>query len=254
MLRLYVQVAAETGRRALKSWPALLVLPAYPILLYVARLLTASVGFLGSILFSFVVAACWSSYLELISQAVTSSRFRLDWSEIKRSFVAHLWDVVSVLFVFWIIGMLTAPLLTTSRGPAISAIIGFAIAFFFNAVPELLYQGNSRSFALLADSSRFITEHPVVWLLPNVLLAALLLGATGAFDVTHPVEVLIAFGSIFSSPMGIIAVLMSFPLWAIPLVLVVLHTAMIFRGVLFRELASGGASARMRAFRGGMRD
>jgi hypothetical protein len=249
-----VQVAAETGRRALKSWPALLVLPAYPLLLYVARLLTASVGFVGSILFSFVVAACWSSYLELISQAVTSSRFRLDWSELQRSFVAHLWDVVSVLFVFWIIGMLSAPLLATSRGPAISAIIGFAIAFFFNAVPELLYQGNSRSFALLADSARFITEHPVVWLLPNVLLAALLLGSTGAFDVTHPVEILIAFGSIFSSPMGIIAVLMSFPLWAIPLVLVVLHTAMIFRGVLFRELASGGASARMRAFRGGMRD
>jgi hypothetical protein len=229
-------------------------LPAYPILLYVARLLTASLGIIGSILFSFVVAACWSSYLELISQAVTSGRFRLDYSEFKRSFVAHLWDVVSVLFVFWMIGMVTGPLLMTSRGPAISAIIGFAIAFFFNVVPELLYQGQSRSFALLADSGRFISEHPVVWLLPNVLLAALLLGASGAFDVTHPVELLIAFGTVFSSPMGIIAVLLSFPLWAIPLVLVVLHTAMIFRGVLFRELSGGGGNARLRAFRARMGD
>jgi len=246
-------VAAETVRRALKSWPALLALPAYPVILYVSRLLTASVGIIGSFLFSFVIAACWSSYLELISQAVRSSRFRLDWSEFKRSFAAHLWDVVSVLFVFWMASMVTGPLLMTSRGPALSAIIGFAIAFFFNAVPELLYQGNSRSFALLADSARFISEHPVVWLLPNVLLAGLLLGATGAFDVTHPVEVLIAFGSIFSSPLGIIGVLLSFPLWAMPVVLVILHTAMIFRGVLFRELSSGASNARMRAFRASMR-
>src|SRR5688572_24262809 len=134
---------------------------------------------LGGILFSFVIAACWSSYLELISQAVNGARFRLDWSEFKRTFAAHFWNVVSVMFVFWLIQIVSGPLTAGPRGPALSAIIGFAIAFLFNAVPELLYQGNSRSFALLADSVRFISEHPVVWLLPNVVLAGLALWFAG---------------------------------------------------------------------------
>ena len=55
------------------------------------------------------------------------------------------------------------------------------MAFFFNAVPELLYQGNSRSFALLIASGRFMVANPVVWLLPNIVFAALLLLPTGQF-------------------------------------------------------------------------
>ena len=226
----------------------MLALPVYPAIFYAALLLTGSIGILGSILLSFVIAACWSSYLELISQAVSSARWRLDWQEFRRTFVAHLWDVVSVMFVFWMIDLVIRPLTMGPRGPALSAIIGFAIAFFFNAVPELLYQGNSRSFALLVDSGRFITEHPVTWLLPNVLLAALLLWVSGRLDVWHPAQVLIAFGDTFSSPMGVIGALLSFPVWAMPLVLIAAHTAMVFRGVLFRELSSGAGNARLRAF------
>jgi len=232
----------------LRSWPAIAVLPIYPLIFYAALMLTGSAGILGSILLSFVIAACWSSYLDLISQAVSSARFRLDWSEFKRTFAAHFWDVVSVMFVFWMIDLVVRPLTTGPRGPALSAIIGFAIAFFFNAVPELLYQGTSRSFALLMDSGRFITEHPVTWLLPNVIMAGLLLWVTGRLDVSHPALVLIAFSTMFSSPMGFIFTLLSFPVWVLPLVLIAAHAAMVFRGVLFRELSSGAGNARLRAF------
>lgn len=252
MFWLYGKVAAETGRRVVRSWQALLVLPAYPVILYVGAVLVAPTGMFGGILFSLLIAACWSSYLELISQAVSNARFRLVWSEFKRTFAVHFMNVISVMFVFWIIQLVSGPLTAGPRGPALAAIIGFAIAVMFNAVPELLYQGNSRSFALLVDSARFVTEHPVVWLLPNVVLAGLALWFAGGLQVTHPAQVLIAFGSTFSSPAGVVSVLLGGPLWTWPLLIMVAHVAMIFRGVLFRELSSGGGNARLRAFRARM--
>ncbi len=253
MFQLYGRLLVETGRRLAATWQALLVLPLYPLILFLALRLTAVAGILGSLLMGLVIAACWSSYLELISQAVSGTRFHLDLEELKRSFAAHFWNVISVLFLFWIIELFTRPLLMTERGPAIAAILGLAIAFFFNAVPELLYQGNSRSFALLMDSGRFVTEHPIAWFLPNVLFAGLALALSGQLVLSHPVALLIAFGSTFSSPAGIISIVLGFPLWAVPLVLVAVHAAMIFRGLLFRELSSGAGNPRLQAFRSRMR-
>jgi hypothetical protein len=253
MFWLYGKVAAETGRRVVRSWPILIAILAYPVILQVAMVLTAPAGIIGSLIMFFVGAACFSSYLELVSQAVEGSRFRLDWADFKRTFAARFGDVVSVMFAMWLISLLTAPLTTGAHGAALSAILGFAIAIFFNAVPELLYQGSTRSFGLLLESARFVSEHPVAWLLPNVLFAALPLWAAGGLHVSHPVELLILFGYIFSSPKGAIALLLSSPLWAIPLAIVAGHAAMIFRGVLFRELSSGAGNARLRAFRARMR-
>ena len=110
------------------------------------------------------------------------------------------------------------------------------MAFFFNAVPELLYQGNTRSFALLLASARFMLAHPVVWLLPNLVFAAAVMAAGGGLHFEKPAEVLIAFGNTFSSPIGVIGLFSGLPLWALPVALFALHYAMIFRGVLFREL------------------
>ncbi|MGE5785688.1 MAG: hypothetical protein ACM3ZE_13910 [Myxococcales bacterium] len=253
MLWLYRKVGSESIRRAIGSWPAALSLIAYALILVAAAILTSGLGMLGSLLMGLVSAACWSSYLELISQAVIAPKFRVDWSEFKRTFLSRFGDVISVMFAFWILSFVTIPLTRGPQGAAISAMIGFAIAFFFNAVPELLYQGNSRSFALLVDSGKFVMEHPVVWLLPNVLLAgaALLLG--GGLSVEHPAELLILFGSVFSSPGGIAGLFYRLPYWAMPLALFVLHFAMVFRGLLFRELASGRANPRWREFQNKLR-
>lgn len=253
MLWLYGRVAAETGRRVVKSWPAALVLIAYPIILMVAGMLTARAGIIGSFIMGFVIAACFSSYLEILSQVLDSPRFRLNWDEFKRTFGARFWDVISVLFALWILELVTSPLMQGSHARALSAILGFAIAFFFNAVPELLYQGNSRSVYLLIESGRFVMEHPVSWFLPNLVFAAIPLWASGRLNVQHPAEFLILFGSVFSSPTGAFSMLFGVPVWAIPIALFGFHFVMVFRGILFRELSSGGNSARMRAFRARMR-
>jgi hypothetical protein len=253
MLSLYRQVTVEAARRAISAWPVALSLVVYAILVVAAMIVLAPLGIIGGLLGGFVIAACWSSYLELLSQVVAGSKFRLRWDDFRRTFFARFWDVISVMFAFWIISFLTTPFVRGPSGPAAAAIIGFAMAFFFNPVPELLYQGNSRSFGLLLESARFMFRFPVVWLLPNILLAALGLFASGRLDVKHPAELLILFGSTFSSPAGIAGIFIGLPVWALPIALFVLHYGMIFRGLLFRALISGGGNARLRAFQAKMR-
>lgn len=253
MPSLYWNVAKLAARRAVLSWPVALSLLVYAALLTVAAILVAPLGFVGGFLLYFVAAACWSSYLEFISQAVAGSRLRLDWAEFKQSFLARLWDVISVMFAFWLLSLLTMPLLIGSHATQLRAILGFAMAFFFNAVPELLYQGSTRSFALLLDSARFVMEHPVAWFAPNLAFAALALWASGSLSLSHPAEFLIAFGSLFSSPAGVFSIFRGLPLWAMPIALVALHFVMLFRGILFGELGRGAGNARQRAFRASLR-
>jgi hypothetical protein len=254
MFSLLGRVVVTAGTRAAKAWPAALSLVIYAVILFAAAMLVAPLGgLIGGLILGFVAAACWSSYLTLISQAVVGSKIRLDWSDFKKTFGAHLWDVVSVMFAFWIIGLLTRPLLAGPNGPAMAAILAIATAFFFNVVPELLYQGRSRSFALLMDSARFMLAHPVVWLLPNLLFAAVALGVTGQLDVEHPAELLLVFGRFFSSPASAGLLFAKLPIFAWPVVLAAIHYLMVFRGILFAELEAGVDNPRLRAFRAQMR-
>lgn len=253
MFSLYSRVAVEAARRAVAAWPAALAFPVYAVILVAATMVLAPLGMIGGLLIGLVVAACWSSYLELVSQAVAGSKIHIRWDDFRRTFLVRFWDVISVMFAFWIISFLTGPLTKGPSGAAAAGVIGFAMAFFFNAVPELLYQGQSRSFSLLLDSARFMFRFPVAWLLPNVLFAAIALAASGLLQkISHPAEALIVFGSIFSFG-GIAAVFLSIPRWSLPIALLALHYVMIFRGLLFRELVSGGGNARLRAFQAKMR-
>ncbi len=253
MFLLYRDVAVLAARRAVRAWPVALSFVVYAAILFGAAMVSAPLGMVGGFVLGLVIAACWSSYLELASQAVSGSKIRLRWDEFRRTFGARFWDVISVMFAFWIISLVTQPALNSPQGARIAAILGIAIAFFFNPVPELLYQGHSRSFALLIDSGRFMVAHPLVWLLPNLVFASLLLLPTGQLTVEKPAELLLVFGATFSSPMGLGAMVTAWPVWAWPLILFGLHYAMVFRGLLFRELSQGGGNARLRAFRAKMR-
>ena len=252
MLSLYWYVTKLAARRSLTSWPVALSFLVYWAVLLVASLLFGRLGLIGGLLIGLVAAACWSSYLELISQAVGGVRFRLTWDEFKHSFLKRFPDVLSVMFAFFLISLLTAPLMIGGHARQIGAIMGFAFAFFFNAVPELLYQGSSRSFALLVDSGRFVMEFPVAWFVPNVAFAALALWVDGSLSLMHPVEFLIGFGNLFSSTSTIESIFDGLPLWQKPIALLLVHFVMIFRGLLFSELSSGGGNARRRAFRAAM--
>src|SRR5437868_13699334 len=118
MLSLYRRVTVTAARRAAAAWPVALSLVAYAIIIYLAAQRTAPLGMVGGFLVGFAVAACWSSYLELISQAVAGAKIRVRWDDFKRTFGVRLWDVVSVMFAFWIIALVTGPLQKGPNGEA----------------------------------------------------------------------------------------------------------------------------------------
>jgi hypothetical protein len=252
MLTLFRDVTVLAGRRAVRAWPVALSFFVYAAILLAAGVVVSPLGMIGGLVLGLVVAACWSSYLELAAQAVAGSKIRLDWADFRRTFGARFWDVISVMFAFWIISLLMGPALNGPQGERVAAVFGIAVAFFFNAVPELLYQGHSRSFALLIASGRFMIANPVVWLLPNLLFATLLLLPTGRLAVNHPIELLLVFGNTFSSPLGLAQMVTAWPIWTWPLILFGLHYVMVFRGILFQNLSSGAGNARLRAFRAKM--
>jgi hypothetical protein len=245
MLALYRDTALLALRRALKAWPVAFSLILYVAILAVAARLLSPLGIIGGLLVSLVAAACASSYLHLLLQAVRGLPLRLE--DVRRGFSSLFGDVISVMFALWIIGLLIMLLVRGAghQGDAIAAMVGLAMAFFLNPVPEHIYLGRSRSFQLLLESARFVMANPVVWFLPNLVFAFLLLLPTGALSVSQPGELLLVFSAVFS-PGGVLTFFGLLPFWMLPLLLLFLHYAMVFRGLLFEGLASG--SARQRAW------
>jgi hypothetical protein len=245
MFGLYRDTAALAFRRAVKAWPVAFSLIVYAVIFAAAARLLVPLGIVGGLLLGLVAAACASGYLYLLLQAVRGTPLRFD--DFKRGFAALFWDVISVMFALWIIGLLVSLVVRGAgeRGDAIAAMVALAMAFFLNPVPELIYLGKSRSFDLLLESSRFVMANPLVWFLPNLLFALVLLAPTGALAVSHPGELLLVFTAVFS-PGGLAATFGMLPLWLLPLLLLLVHYAMVFRGLLFEALSSG--SARRRAW------
>jgi hypothetical protein len=246
MIRLYGETAVLAVRRGLRAWPVMFSLVLYAAIFMVVGELVGPLGMIGGFILGLVAAACFSSYIHLISQVVAGSK--VTFNELRQSFGARFWDVVSVLFAFWVIELAITQVVAPAagpKGPIVVALMGLAMAVFFNPVPELLYQGESRSFQLLMESGRFISRHGLEWLLPNVLFAAALLAPLG---MLHGPAGMVVLNMSSLSPnnggMGLYALFARAPLYLqIPMLLFV-HFVMVFRGLLFGALVRGGARPR----------
>ena len=246
VFRIYGRAAAEGARQAVRAWPLAVALPAYLGLVIAVLSLALAMGRLGFIAILIGTAAIGSSYLHLLALAVAGRR--IGGSDIKESFGARFWDVVSVMFAFWIINLLVGLLLSGNpKGPLIAVLVGLATTVFFNPVPELLYQSTARSFGLLAEAARFISARGLEWLFPNLLLAVVLLLPTGILRAGMPMgERVLSLTGLFSVG-GLLQVAFAVPLIFVPLLVIFVHWAMIFRGLLFRALTTG--SGRQQAVR-----
>ncbi len=227
---------------------------AFSVLVYGAILIAAGAvlggNFIGGIILGLLFAACFSSYLTLLASAVAGQKVR--WVDLQKGFQARFWDVISVMFALWIIRFGTQFLASSTghNAGAVMAMVGVAIALFFNVIPEMLYQGQSRSFALLMDSARFITRNWMGWFFPHIVLAVIVFAPMGALRVSHPGELVLLFQRMFSLA-GPVGLFLQTPLWAKPLVLLLVHFVMVFRGLLFKELQY--SNPRLRAFQAAQR-
>ena len=253
MLSLYRQVTVEAARRAIAAWPVALSFVVYAVILIAAIIAFAPLGIIGGFLVGFVVAACWSSYLELVSQAVAGSKIRIRWDDFKHTFLARFWDVISVMFAFWIISLATT---RSCRGPNGAGRLGR-----HRVRDRVLLQRRARAalpgpLALFRAADGFGPLHvPVpggVAATERPVRRGRALRRRPASRMSTPGRAVILFGSTFSSPAASLD-LRRPPALGPAARALRLHYAMIFRGILFRELVSGGGNTRLRAFQAKMR-
>jgi hypothetical protein len=246
MFKIYGRLAAQSVRLALRGWPAAVALLVYAIVFQLSEGLLGQLGMVGGFITGFVIAFLISSYLHLLSLVVAGRPIRL--ADFRESFGARFWDVVSVLFALWIIelgvGVLTSG--AGERGQIVMVLVGLAMAVFFNPVPELIYlgEGRVRSFALLGAAARFISAHWPEWLGPSALFAAAILVPSGLMQGGPFAARLLSMQALFSMQ-GLVVTVLVIPNWLKPIMLIFITWAMVFRGLLFVELATG-RSRRMR--------
>lgn len=221
-LLLYRKVFSRGAALAKQNWPVLLTVFAYSAIMRIGLLVAFRLGILGGFLISFLYAACVSSFLYLVEMIVRTNRVSLE--DFRNSFSAYLWDVIGVMFVFWIVFFFLTPMLMhTPQGPLLVLCLQIAIFVFFNAVPELIYLGHFTVMQLLGESYSFIAENWLEWFPANLLIGAMFFG-------------------ILSIPLGGYAALAIYALLAL-----FAYFSMVVRGLLFLELH--GSTRRGRAFR-----
>ncbi len=237
--------AVLDATRALpRSWPAALGLAAYSVLVLAASTLLAPLGFAGGLVVGLVHAAAIGSYLCLLEIAITQRR-PIAFTEIQESFGTYLWEVISVLWIFFLAQVVLVWILQLSAVWLGLMLVAF---FAFNPAPELIYQGRSRGLELLGDTLRFVRQSGLTWFPAQVLI----LIALGAILPQHRLFLLQAFGPSFGfldvGGLFFTQLMSRAPTWqelaGFAAAVLATHWFLLFRGFLFKAIGRGGRRLR----------
>jgi len=211
------------------NWGIIFAPLAYSLILSAAAALIAPLGFIGGFIMTAVTAACGSSGLFLIENVVRMGKFGLN--DFFKGFSVYLWEILGIAFILWIpMSLLRQVAYSTEDGPLIVLAVQLLLYVILNPVPELIYQNRASGLALLSASYEFIVENWIEWFLPNVSITAVAYFLLGWLDV--PAAYLSSFFRFFFL-FSIFGLLLTF--------------LMVFRGLLFSDLA--GSTRRSRAYR-----
>lgn len=185
-----------------------------------AMALLAPLGFLAGLILVLLESTCWSAMLACTGDVIRTGRTSMD--DVRRGFTTHLWDVINVRFVLWVLFLV----LSMVPMSPIVIIVWIAVFVFFNAVPELIYLGRYGTTDLLVESYRFVSENWITWFPANLVL---LVASVALIRVVGEIP-----GALGQTVLILALAIM-------------LAVALTVRGVLFLELTQ--SSRRARAFR-----
>lgn len=230
LLRVYGECALQTFKALGRSLWTLLLPIAYLAVVAPLTALLAPLRFVGGFLLALAMAALAASLLYVVSELVRGGPVRL--REMPQSARPYFWPIMNVAFVFWIADFFLRPVLAQApSGEAILIALYATLFVLFNAVPEVIYQkGEFGGLAAMTASVKFIEEHWIEWLFPNVALGAAFWFGLSALQA-------VPLGA-FLEPIAFGALL----LWAL-----------VFRGYLFEALDRSGARQRALRYRLGGR-
>lgn len=173
LVRATLQIYADALRQGTAAlfrhiWIVGLV-PAYTLLLQLVTGLAMNLGFAGGFLVFLAVAACASSFLTVIGEAVAHGRVRFE--EIGQTFGQYFSRLITVFFMFWIVKLLLGMIVSTNPNMLwLMIFVNTAIFIVFNPIPELIYQGRSDGMAILEDAVQFTRDNLLEWLAPLAIL------------------------------------------------------------------------------------
>lgn len=248
-LALYLRALQRAARALVKAPVSLVGLLVAQGALLVTAIVASPLGIIGGFIVGFVAAAASGAYLSLV-EASLQAPSSLGWSALRTSIGRYLWDVINVMFIFWIASLFVTELLS----PTLQTLLWLVVFLLFNPVPEMIYRrGSTGGIETLSAAFRWIQGNWPEWFFPHALVGL-------AIWLVQPSAVLTylqAFGPRFGFIQGVSAVqsflalaaggLFSPRLVAMALLVPVgTHGFMLFRGALYDEL--NRASRRARAW------
>jgi hypothetical protein len=228
-LRVYLHLYADCLAKALgniqKNVWTLLLPGALSVVAMLALGLVARTGILAGMLGAAAISALFSSYLFFLGDLVSSGRVSLD--NLQRSIGAYFWSLMNLLFVLWLASLVLGLVARGSpQAGAVAQGLWLVAAIALNATPEVIYvRGTYGGVQTLRESWEFLKAEWLPWFAANVPLLVLWYALWQGLAL--------ALGGTLATFVGG----------------ALLHAVMVFRGHLFRALAS--SSHRQRMFRHG---
>lgn len=246
-LAIYRDAARDAARALAHNVWIVALPPLYSVVLAVVQRLAGPLGIVGGFVIFLATAACVSSVLSVLAEAVAHERIRMN--ELGAGFGRYVSSIAGVLFLFWVIELLLT--LIVEQNPAMTwlgLVVNLGLFIVCNPLPELVYQGQRDGIGLVDEAVQFMRDNAVEWLLPVVVLflpifaiglreglvAMAHVGATNALGV---VELTLRA---WLPPMGEIGQFLMLIAAS-----VLLSWIMLFRGFLFRSLANSGRRQRI---------
>jgi hypothetical protein len=218
-LALYVDTLMETGGALMRGpfvWLFLLVLP---VVITVASVVLSPLGIIGGFIIGFGAVYLYGAYLYAVGQSV-SRRNALGFGIIQESMGHHVWDVMGIAFLHWIMSLALQFGALPDVLPTLIALVTFIL---FNPWPEVIHTERVQgSMDILVRAFRFMQANGPEWVIPHIVLFVCGFGFT---MVPGDLAPMMAIGA------GVF-----------------LHPVMVFRAVLYRKLSSG--SRRVRSWQG----
>jgi len=244
-LHLYQQAAKEAWEKGSRAWPVGLLPFVYGPVFFLTAIFVAPLGLIGGFILGLVLALCVSSYLYFIAGVVNGNHMGLQ--DLAESWRPCFWSVITILFFLSIVRYaleLLVPL-GAAGGYELRTVINLALMILLNPIPEVIYQGRSSGLNILQESFDFLRSSGVEWFLPFVALAVFAIFFFPLPILMMPLQIgrltfpTLGGGGLFpGSPISL--------LWAV-LSAFILFALMVFRGLLFRALAS--STRRQRVYR-----
>lgn len=169
----------KTLKSLKKAWPIIFVGFAYGALSIVVvgvlnLLLMGPLSILSGIISVLIISALFSNYLYLLSNVINYGRITFD--DFKIGFTQYLRKIYSVFFIFYLARLLLTMVLRVAgpSGGYLMTLVTFGAFILLNALPETIYQKYYGPADTITYSFSFISENPLNWAIPNIILFGIL--------------------------------------------------------------------------------